>query len=254
MVSLWASEDGDPAPQTARELVVPNGGTHLALRLDAPLRLFTDAADARGHLVGHAVIGGARAIAHHRSLAIPSRSVGAQLRPGIATWLFGASAAELAGTHTALDAVWGPAAERIHARLLEAPTAAARLVLLEEELGSRLANARRLHPLVAAALTQLHADPGTPIGPLAERAGYSQRRLLDLFREAVGLAPKRYARILRLQLALPRLAGGGRAIDVALAGGYADEAHLHRDLREVTGLSVREYRAAAAGAPNHVPR
>ena len=254
VVALWASENDDPAPRSARELVVPNGGMHLAIRLDAPLRLFADAADLRGELLGHAVVGGARTSAHHRCLLTPSRSVGVQLRPGVARWLFGAPAAELAERHTSLDALWGPAAARLHDRLLEAGTAESRLRIVEDEIAARVVEARPLHPLVADALARLQEDPGLAIASLAKRAGYSQRRLLDLFREAVGLAPKRYARLLRLQLALPRLAAGHRAIDVALAGGYADEAHLHRDLRDVTGLAVREYRSAGAGAPNHVPR
>lgn len=227
---------------------------HLAIRLDAPLRLFAGAADTRGWIIGHAVVGGARAVAHHRSLATPSRSVGAQLRPGVATWLFGTSAIELADQHTPLDALWGHAAAALHARLLEAPTAAARLLVLEHELAVRLARATRLHPLVAAAIDALTMDPATPIAGIATGAGYSQRHLLDLFRHAVGLAPKRYARLVRLQHALPQLAAGARAVDVAAANHYADEAHLHRDLRDVTGLSVRAYRRAPAGSPNHVPR
>lgn len=254
VASLWASEDHDPPPRSLRELVVPTGDMHLAIRLDAPLRLFADARDDRGEILGHTVVGGARAVAHHRCLGTPSRSVGAQLRPGAALFLFAASAAALAGQHTALDALWGRAATRLHTRLLEAPSAALRLRILEQELSTRLTRARRLHPLVAEALTRLHADPNLAIAPLAEHAGYSQRHLLELFREAVGLSPKRYARVLRLQRALPRLAAGERAIEVALAGGYADEAHLHRELRDVTGLSVREYHIAATGAPNHVAR
>lgn len=251
VASLWASEDGEPTAAAARELVVPNGGMHLAIRLDAPLRLFSDAADLRGQLVGHAVVGGARTLAHHRCLATPSRSVGVQLRPGVAAWLFGASATELAERHTPLDALWGRTT--LHERLCDAPTAAARLLVLEHELGARLAGATRLHALPAAALARIHVDPTTPIAAIAAHAGFSQRRVLDLFRDAVGVSPKRYARLLRLQRALPQLAAGARAIDVAAATGYADEAHLHRELRDVTGLSVRAYRAAAPASPNHVP-
>lgn len=255
VAALWASEDDDPAPAATRELVVPTGGMHLAIRLDAPLRIFADALDVRGQIVGHAVVGGARSVAHHRSLLTPSRSVGAQLHPGVATWLFGMPASELAERHTSLHDLWeDAAATRLHDRLLEAPTASARLLVLEAELTSRLAGSTRLHPLVACTLARLHDRPTTPIALLASSAGYTQRRLLDLFRQDVGLAPKRYARLVHLQRALPQLAEGARAIDVSTNARYADESHLHRELREVTGLSVREYRQAAAASPNHVPR
>ena len=253
VASLWASEDHEPPLESARELVVPTGSAHLAVRLDAPLRLFEGPSDAGGRIVGHAVVGGARHEAHHRALC-PSRSVGAQLGPGVAECLFGAKASELAGRHTALEDLWGRTALVLRERLLEAKTPHARLEVLEGALLRKLTHARPLQPLVGVALARLARDPSTSIVSLAKDAGYSQRYVLARFREAVGLSPKRYARLLRLQNALPLLASGTRAIDVALACGYADESHLHRDLREVTGLAVREYRLASPRTPNHVPR
>lgn len=43
VVSMWASEDHDARSLAPRELVVPTGTMHLAIRLDAPLRLFATA-------------------------------------------------------------------------------------------------------------------------------------------------------------------------------------------------------------------
>jgi AraC-like DNA-binding protein len=84
-------------------------------------------------------------------------------------------------------------------------------------------------------------------------SGLSHRRFLTVFREAVGLGPKVYCRVERLQDALARAAAGGPWSEVALAAGYSDQAHLVREFREIAGLSPGEYRRAAPRALNHVP-
>jgi transcriptional regulator GlxA family with amidase domain len=69
------------------------------------------------------------------------------------------------------------------------------------------------------------------------------RRLRRRFAAAVGYGPKTFQRVLRLQRAL-RLAGGNarpRAslslAMIAVAAGYADQAHMSRELRALTGRS-----------------
>ena len=41
------------------------------------------------------------------------------------------------------------------------------------------------------------SDGGPPIGELASQLGWSHRRLIERFREQIGLAPKTVARVLR---------------------------------------------------------
>ena len=72
---LWASDE-DPTrllKGPARELVLPTGAMHLVVRLsDHPLRLYEHLDDQVGHIVGHAVVGGARAGAYLRDVSGPS--------------------------------------------------------------------------------------------------------------------------------------------------------------------------------------
>jgi AraC-like DNA-binding protein len=71
----------------------------------------------------------------------------------------------------------------------------------------------------------------------------------------VGLAPKLYCRVLRLQRAL-RLAAaepGTPWAELALAAGYSDQPHLNRDFAELAGMSPGTYRAHAPASPSHVP-
>jgi AraC-like DNA-binding protein len=252
---LWASAGESWLPGVERERVLPTGAMHVVFRLSAaPLRVFDSADASIGRSVGHALIGGARGSFYLRDVSTPARSVGAMLHPGAARLLFGGSAAELSGTHTSLDDMWGRSAGLARERLLELATPELQLALFESLLTERLPRVRGLHPAVAEALSKL---PGAAsVGDVVRDSGYSHRHFIALFEDAVGLTPKRYSRVLRFRHALEllaRAAPGAPLVAVAMAAGYSDQAHFNRDFREMTGISPERYRAAGPLQPNHVP-
>lgn len=252
---LWAADDtGRPALRAVRERVLPTGSMHLVFRLSPdPLRVFEALDSPLGQTLGHALIGGARASCYIRDVSAPSRSVGAMLRPGAALPLFGVSAAAFSGQHTRLDDVWGRAADAARERLLELETPERQLDYFESLLVARLPRVRGLHPAIAEALGKLGAD--SSVRQLVAESGQSHRRFIALFEEAVGLTPKRYARVVRFRRALARLAAEPRVplVELALRAGYADQAHFNRDFREMAGLSPTQYRTAAPEQAHHVP-
>jgi AraC-like DNA-binding protein len=198
--------------------------------------------------IGCAIIGGARAVPYVRDVSRPVRSVGAQLRPGVAGLLLGASARELAGRHTLLDDVWGRAAGELREQLVEAGDPHARLDRFEAALRARLPRVRGVHPAVAHALARFATADA--IADIVDEVGYSHRRFIALFDDAVGLTPKRYDRVRRMQCAL---AGIRRPLaQLAAATGYSDQAHLTREFRALVGLSPGEYRARMGAERNHV--
>lgn len=84
---------------------------------------------------------------------------------------------------------------------------------------------------------------------LAAAAGVSPRHLERLFAREVGLPPKTLLRILRFRATLARLeaAPPGSAAAVALEGGYADQAHLCRDARDLAGGAPGRILGSAEG-------
>jgi len=245
---LWAS-DGEAVPG-GRELVLPTGAMHVVIRLDHPLAVFDRIDDAAPRAIGHAIIGGARAAPYVRDVSRSVSSVGAQLRPGVAELLLGAPARELAGRHTPLDDVWGRFAGELRDQLAEAAGPAQRLDRFEAALLARLPRVRGVHPAVAHALARFaQADD---VASVVDEVGYSHRRFIALFEGAVGLTPKLYCRVQRLQRAIGQLPGRALAA-VAAGAGYSDQAHLSREFRALAGVSPGEYRALAPGAGNHVP-
>jgi AraC-like DNA-binding protein len=253
---LWASDEAS-TPRLggpARELVLPTGAMHLVVRLsDHPLRLYEHLDDPVGHVVGHAVVGGARAAAYLRDVSGPARSVGAQFLPGAAVLLFGARADELAGRHTPLEDLWGPSTEESRERLIAAGPADRQLDVFESLLAARLPRVHGIHPAVAHALERFSTTH--EVRRVVKESGYSHRRFIEVFRAAVGLGPKLYCRVLRFQGALDLVAVRPEIplVDVALEAGYSDQPHFQREFRELAGVSPTRYRVLSPAFTHHLP-
>src|SRR5437899_10894649 len=98
--------------------------------------------------------------------------------------------------------------------------------------------ARAPSPLVVRAAHVLRATRGAAsIARLARDLECSQRHLIATFREQVGVTPKTYARIVRLDHAVKRRrqADSLRRAGIADASGYYDPADLIRALHASAG-------------------
>ena len=88
----------------------------------------------------------------------------------------------------------------------------------------------------AAALLSLHRGV-LRVNDLADGLGLHVRSLERLFLEQVGMTPKQQARLVRLGSLSAALRTGGYAslAGLAHAFGYADQSHMIRDFKELTG-------------------
>src|SRR5262249_6525286 len=165
----------------------------------------------------------------------------------------GARAVGLAGRHSPLGDLWGPAAADARERLLEAASLDQQLDVFEQLLAARLPRVHGLHPAVAHALQQFETQ--SYIRRVAAESGYSHRRFIELVRPAVGLARKLYCRVRRFHRALDIAAANRTAswVDLALATGYSDQPHFNREFREFAGISPGRYRDVSPPSPRHVP-
>lgn len=88
-------------------------------------------------------------------------------------------------------------------------------------------------PLVLHAVDVLSASAGaTQVTALAERTGVSERTLHRRFVTAVGVSPKRFARIVRLGKARRAAIQGLSGAALALEAGYYDQSHLCHELAD----------------------
>ena len=117
---------------------------------------------------------------------------------------------------------------------LAPPQAVRRLVRLAGEMVA----ARPPDPLVATAARRL-GEPGARVGEVARDLGVSERQLHRRCVAAVGYGPVLLRRVLRFRRFVSRIDAGGAPDDLAglaAAAGYADQAHLTRESRELAGL------------------
>lgn len=239
-----------------RELALPTGTVELVINLgEDAIRVYSNVSDVEGQCFGGAVVSGTQARYMVLGAYDEVSVIGVHFRPGGAGAFLGMPLSELAERHVALEDIWGTEARELRERLLDAASPTAALALLERALRSRLREGRSRHPAVDFALRRFAAEPEVGrVGEVADATGYSAKRFIRLFTEGVGLSPKRFCRILRLQAVLNRLAAGGRVewAEVAAAGGYCDQSHLIRDFRAMTGITPGEYRPVDANSPNHV--
>lgn len=187
----------------------------------------------------------------------------------------GMSVRRLEGTGWALGTLLQPAAPVLLAdrpmpefvgAVMELPGASEPVVGVRAAVPDRLDEAiaaieRWLEPLAArvddegrmlsAIVAAIETDPGlTRVDAVAARFALSERALQRLTRKRLGFSPKALIRRRRLQDAADLLARNEPVDTASLAAelGYADQAHLIRDFRTVTGRTPAEYRRAAAAA------
>ncbi|WP_461006397.1 helix-turn-helix domain-containing protein [Streptomyces capparidis] len=173
-----------------------------------------------------------------------------RLSPRAAYALLGVAPHELDGSVTGLEELWGRHERRLRERLAGAAAWQERLTLVEGFLAERAARAPSLSPEVAAVWDSIVAHRGrVRVGDLAASCGWSRKRLWSRFRAQIGLTPKRAAMLVRFDRAARALSAGRNAADVALACGYVDQSHLHRDVLVFAGCTpgALACRATSAG-------
>ncbi|MFJ3336456.1 helix-turn-helix domain-containing protein [Streptomyces sp. NPDC086766] len=163
-----------------------------------------------------------------------ARWAGVRFLPGTAPALLGVPAHELRDRRVELADLW-PAAvvRRLRGRIDAAPDPAA---ALEEVALWRAAEADPPDPLTARIVAAL--DAGRPVAATADELGLGVRQLHRRSRDAFGYGPKTLARVLRLQRALAWARAGVPLAETALRAGFADQAHLARDVRELAGMPL----------------
>ncbi|TPI16036.1 helix-turn-helix transcriptional regulator [Mesorhizobium sp. B4-1-3] len=150
---------------------------------------------------------------------------------------FGLPMSELRDRMVGLDDALGFDGIVLREQLGEASDWHKRFDIAEGYITRRLAQARALSPEVAWAYRTVVASGGrTRISALAGEIGWSRKHLAAKFTDAIGIGPKTLSRIVRFNRALSL----SKQKDDDWAGiaadcGYADQAHLVREFRQLAG-------------------
>jgi AraC-like DNA-binding protein len=237
---------------TSRAL--PRGAATVIFDVGQRQRLDFYAADGHTRLkVPPAFITGPHNGSYITDIATDEPVMAIHFRPGGASPFFGIPLGDLEDVCIGVDEIWGRDGRELHERLIAAASVAARFGVVEEFLLSRARFSVRRHPGVAVAMAAVEANPSIRMADLRRLAGLSIKRMIALFRAEVGLPPKAYARVRRLQAALRQL-GTGAADGARLAAdiGYFDQAHFLREFRSFTAMTPTQYSRQPIVLPSHI--
>jgi AraC-like DNA-binding protein len=185
--------------------------------------------------------------AAHPDLTPGSTVLGIRFLPGAAAKWLGLPLTEITGREMPMAEIWGRhKADRFAERIGAAPTDTERLRVWQQLLAEEAPRIERPCAEAALIFDFLKRDTGAEgrkIEALRDRLEVSERTLRRRCGELFGYGPKTLDRVLRFQRfqSLARKnADEGLAI-LALRAGYADQAHLTREIRSLCGMTASEF-------------
>ena len=205
---------------TAWRSVAPPGGWATRILPDGCLDIIWDD--------GSVFVAGPDTVAEVATSPPGSRSFALRFAAGTGPCVLGVPADELTDRQVPLADLW-PASEV--RRLAEA---ADPMAAIEAAALRRWQDPDRAMVALAAG-----ARAGRPVGAIADSLGLSARHLQRRCKTAFGYGPKTLARVLRLQRALALARNGSPFAEVSANAGYADQAHLSREVRALAGVPLR---------------
>ena len=235
--SYWTFSASLPAAGRREETMHPMGGFGLVFNLGDALELDATPPDEPVFLDGATTVS--------RRMGFQGRVevIGVAFRAGGAYPFLG-PLGELRN-EVSPDTVQEPGLSSLHGRLMEANSPAARVALLDGWLLERLSLGREHSPLVPASLAAIRAVAGSmSIAELSRQLAVGQRQLERLFQAQVGMTPKQFARLLRVDRARTAIKGphAGSLAGLGADLGYFDQSHFIHDFRAVTGMTPDAYR------------
>ncbi len=251
--NVWYWRGGEPSH--AKDTVMASGRLGLLVNLNRDeLSWYSgNRYSERNTLSGIAICG-----THSRTFAIDAwqpHMMGVQFKAGGAFAFFGGSARDFEDAHISLIDIWGRAAERLHQRLVQAPTPEDKIEILFQEMARRFSEQTR-HPAVEIALRLFNLFPHKmSVTAVAREAEVSPKKLISLFAEEVGMTPKAYLRVSRFQQVVARVHVAPRVdwMEVVERHGYYDQPHFIREFKEFSGFTPTEYFRLRGPYPQHIP-
>jgi AraC-like DNA-binding protein len=170
-----------------------------------------------------------------------ARYVGLRFAEGTGPGFLGVTADEVRDRTPELDRLWPAARARdLGERVASGPAEA-----LEHWVLGRAAD---LEPPRLGHAVFGFAAGGTSVRDMADDVGCSVRQLHRRCLPLFGYGPQHLVRVLRFQRALAAARSGLPLAQVAAVAGFADQAHLTRDVRDLAGTTPARLVGALGGA------
>ncbi len=163
------------------------------------------------------------------------RMVAVRFAPGAAPPVLGVPADAVRDARLPLADLWGGAADRLAETVAAAGSPRRQQAALVAAVTGRARAAEPVDPLVPAVVAGLARGS---VRDVSAEIGIGERQLRRRSLTAFGYGPKTLQRVLRFQRALGLARAGTPLADAAYAAGYADQAHLAHEVRDLAGEPI----------------
>ncbi len=236
---FWVLKHGSEAKNT-RELILPDGCPEIVFNLAAPFRRHHDNLI---ELQPKAIVVGQ--FKQHVTVE-PTDAVdlfGIRFEPAGIYPLLRQSANDLTNKIERVDAVLGNLGIEVEARINEAVSTKMRIAIFESAVFKSFEDSKSGNLAKLATRIILKNNGQIRIKELAKTLNTSWKTLERHFNSEVGITPKLFCRITRLQRIVKTLNCDQKPMwaDIAYSYGYSDQAHFIREFREFAGVSPQTF-------------
>lgn len=181
-------------------------------------------------------------VAHSLTLPPGAQLAGIRFQPGVCTAVFGAQTAQPVASENLSHNLQTLASSLRHAGDPGTCPHRARINAMRAWLDKGI-NFTQLVPaalLEASQTLQHHQTSGITTAEHSQ----SPRQMERLFQRWLGISPKRFQRVLRVQKSVDDLKQNPALplVDLALQQGFADQAHMTREFKQIARITPRRYR------------
>ncbi len=225
-------------PINSNEYLHPDGGMGIILNYGDMLK-FDDSLNNDS-----CILDGTNIISRKLSLKGTLNAIGIRFKPAGANLLFSLPLNELKNKTISLSDITLKKPTELYYKLIEAQTFHLKVSIIEDWLCRSLQAEKNISDVVAASLMLIKTHKGLlPIKSVASHLDYNQRRIERLFNSQVGMTPKEYSRILRIEQARAYIKQNKDSSFATIAHdlGFYDQAHFINQFKKVEGITPREY-------------
>lgn len=144
---------------------------------------------------------------------------------------------------------------QIREAILNLKTRTEKFDYVERQLLNLYIKRLEINPFIDFAVQQILIAPNvTTIENIANKVGYSQKHLIKIFKDNIGLTPKSFLKVTRFQKAIEEIEFQKRAnwTSIALDSGYYDQAHFINDFKSFSGFTPTQYIQSKSEFINYV--
>ena len=154
------------------------------------------------------------------------------------------------------DLVLTPEIMDLREMILAAPLISQKFMTVENFLLKKFIKKLVVNPFINFAVNKIiRAPENISIEQIAAKVGFSQKHLIKLFKDNVGVTPKGFLKIIRFQKAITEISAARSPdwIGIALESGYYDQAHFINDFKAFSGFTPNQYMQKNVEHLNYIP-